>query len=290
MSRSGLVRASRILFLAVLLAACSQAPQQPQQPSPREPGEGDPLKPGSNMVVHRDLDEHGFWLASSFEQPVCGYYGRPDPGCEFGVEGNVETGPVHARTGKRAARIDRAVERGHMGVLALVQLPVDAPAYWGVAHRIPEIPSSAFDPRKPYLEISQISPTDGRTPGWPVEVRIYEDRTLGLALWRSDDVARTTYRVPVDAWFYVVVEVRNGDEAAQRMWVYDEDDELVDEVELVGDTRVEWVHERRMGQKVGGNVSTPEHLYFYADDWYIAPKDRGPLHLDASGAPVRARG
>ncbi len=232
----------------------------------------------------------GFLLASSFEEPVCGVYWRPDPGCEFGVEGDVESGGYDCRTGAMCVRLQRMNPDSHVGVLAVAAIP-GGRAFVGVALRIPEIPVGAIPDRLGYLELEQLTPTDGSLPAWPVEVRIYPDRRLGLGVARvvpsaSDAVALTTWKVPVNAWFDVVVEISNGDPAMQRMWVYGPDDRLVDRVSVLLPTRVDWVHGNRIAQKIGGRTSTDVPMLTFADDWYMATTFMGPLHIGADGAPI----
>ena len=140
-------------------------------------------------------------LASSFEQPVCGVWWRPDPGCEFGVEGDVVSGEFSCRTGTMCLRFQRMNREMHVAVIS----PAPAAggrAFIGAAHRIPEIPDGAFG-RLGYLELMQLNPTDGSEsmPSWPVEVRVYEDRRLGLGLSQvdatpEDTVVMTDWKAP----------------------------------------------------------------------------------------------
>jgi hypothetical protein len=222
-------------------------------------------------------------LASSFEGQVCGRYqaGGGEP-CEFGVEGEVEAGAFDCRTGAGCVRIQRMASGNHMGVIADLPLP-DGHAFVGVAHRVPELPAGAIPDDPGYVQLEQLSPTDGALPAWPVEVRLYPDRTLGLALFQGSEVARTDWRVPIDRWFSIVVEVSNGIGAVQRMWVYDEDDALAERVALEADTELSWAHAYRTAQKVGGTVSTRLPLFTYADDWYVSSSSHGPARVDAEG-------
>lgn len=229
-------------------------------------------------------------LASSFERPVCGVWWRPDQGCEFGVEGEVRSGEFECRTGAMCLELQRMNGEMHVGVLAAAPAP-DGRAWVGVAHRIPEIPAGAIPERPGYLELEQLTPTDGTLPGWPVEVRLYPDRRLGLGLSQAsatagDEVAMTTWTAPVDEWFYLVVEIVNGDPATQRMWVYGSDDRLVERVSIDLVTRVEWVHEDRTAQKIGGRTSSTTPFLTFADDWYVASRFEGPLRIGEDGAPL----
>jgi hypothetical protein len=236
-------------------------------------------------------EAEGFVLASSFERPVCGVWWRPDPGCEFGVEGEVEAGPYACRTGEMCVRLQRMNREMHVGILAQAPAP-QGRAFIGAAHRVPEIPVGAIPERPGYLELMQMTPTDGSIPGWPVEVRLYPDRRLGLALAQGrtpgGTVAMTEWAAPVDEWFYVVVEISNGDPATQRMWVFGPDDHLVERVSVPLTTSVDWTHGVRTAQKVGGRTSTDVPLLTYADDWYVASEFEGPLHIDANGTPLAA--
>jgi hypothetical protein len=229
-------------------------------------------------------------LASSFERPVCGVWWRPDPGCEFGVEGEVQSGEFGCRTGKMCLELERLNRETHVGVLAPAPAP-DGRVYVGAAHRIPEIPAGAIPETPGYLELEQLTPTDGTLPGWPVEVRLYPDRRLGLGLSQESsaaggEVAMTTWTVPVDEWFSVVVEIVNGDPATQRMWVFGPDDQLAERVSIELTTRVEWVHGTRTAQKIGGRTSTTTPFTTYADDWYVASTFQGPLHIGEDGVPL----
>ncbi|MEY2423199.1 MAG: hypothetical protein QOI95_3266 [Acidimicrobiaceae bacterium] len=226
-------------------------------------------------------------LASSFEQPICGTYQHPGPGCEFGFEGDdLKTGSFNCRTGPNCLQLGRLAQK-HMGVIRVVPLP-DGHAFIGVAHRVPELAPGVIPEVPGYLEIMQMSPTDGTTqrPGYPVEVRLHSDRRLGLALFQGPDEVLTEHPVPVDEWFYTLVEVTNGVNATQRLWVYGADDKLIDSVEIPLDTAQENVHAARMAQKVGGVTSTTRQFYTYEDDWYIATTNGGPLHIDTAGQPV----
>lgn len=226
----------------------------------------------------------GFLLASSFEQPVCGFWWRPKAGCEFGVEGDVIAGAFDPRTGTWNVRIQR-MNPNHMGVVADVPLP-DGHGFIGVAHRVPAFPEGAIPAPPGHIQLEQLSPTDGRLPGWPVEVRIYPDRRLGLALFGGDEAALTDWAAPVDEWFYVVVEVVNGVDALQRMWVYDSNDELVAKVSARLDTRQTWPHAGRTAIKIGGTTTTLSPMETFADDWYVSTRFRGPLHIGPDGEPA----
>jgi hypothetical protein len=92
--------------------------------------------------------------------------------------------------------------------------------------------------------------------------------------------------VPVDEWFFIVVEVTNGTNAPQRMWIYDSNDRLVDKVAVDLDTRQEWPHRGRTAQKLGGNTSTTVPLYTFHDDWYVATEFMGPVRISPSGEPL----
>lgn len=231
-------------------------------------------------------------LASSFELPVCGVWWRPDQGCEFGVEGEVRSGEFGCRTGDMCLELQRQNLEMHVGVLAPAPAP-DGHAFVGAAHRIPEIPAGAIPDSPGYLELEQLSPTDGTLPGWPVEVRFYPDRRLGLGLSQAsasagDQVAKTDWAAPVDEWFYVVVEIVNGDPATQRMWVFGPDDLLVERLSIRLTTRVEWVHQDRTAQKIGGRTSAGTPFLTFADDWYVSSSFQGPLHIGADGLPLAA--
>jgi hypothetical protein len=273
--------------VAALAAGCtggSEPGARRSGPPPASPSEGSPQPPPAGEV-------DGFVLSSSFEQPVCGVWWRPDPGCEFGVEGEVESGAFGCRTGEMCIRLQRMNREMHVGILAPAPAPAGR-AFIGAAHRVPEVPAEAIPERPGYLELMQMTPTDGALSGWPVEVRLYPDRRLGLALAQGrtpgGTVAMTEWAAPVDEWFYVVVEISNGDPATQRMWVFGPDDRLVERVSLPLTTSVEWTHGMRTAQKVGGRTSTEVPMLTYADDWYVAEEFHGPLHIDADGTPLAA--
>jgi len=218
-------------------------------------------------------------LASSLERPVCGRAFTPGPGCEFGVEGNVIEGSYGPRTGAGDVRIDREGileadgQRTHMGVIAEVNLP-SGHAFVGSAHRVPGFAPNEVE----YIQLAQITPSDGSGVAWPVEVRMYTaTRRLGLALWLGSQVAKTTWAAPVDRWFDVVVEVARSDAATLRLWVFDDADRLVDQVSIVADTIAGDRGKAR--QKVGGTISTNSPMYTYADDWYFATTNLGPHHV-----------
>jgi hypothetical protein len=176
-----------------------------------------------------------------------------------------------------------------MGVLSDVPIP-DGHGFVGVGVRIPAFPPGAFPDvvgRAPNLQLMQLTPTDGVLPATPVEVRLFEDRSLGLGIHSDQrDTVMADWTAPVDEWFYIVVELNNGTSAPQRMWIYDSGDQLVDQVVARLDTRLEWVHGGRTAQKVGGSTSTNAPMYTYYDDWYIATKFMGPIHISSTGEPL----
>jgi hypothetical protein len=279
---------SSCLLIAVL-AACGGEPPSEGRPGPG--GSPPPEGAASAIPPTPEPDDGGFLLSSSFERPVCGPYWRPGPGCEFGVEGDVRSVVCDARTGARCLEIQRRNTEQHMGVLGIAPLP-EGSAYVGAAHRVPEIPEGAIPARTGYIELTQITPSDGQLPGWPVEVRLHADRRISLA---GFEVARiesepqavvTGWRAPVDEWFYLVLRVTNGVDAEQALWVYDDDDDLVAGASLTLTTRREWGHATRVAQKVGGVTSTTVPMVTYADDWYVAEGFHGPLRVGPDGKPL----
>ncbi len=269
---------------ALVLGACSGSNAQEVVSKPRPVPT--PSPPGPTPSSTPAADPEDLLLASSFEEPVCGpWTQQPEKfGCEFGVQGGVEAGPYRPRTGDSAVRIPRMTP-AHQGVIADVPLE-DGHAFIGVAHRIPSIPRGAI-PARGHIQLEQLSPTDGVLPGWPVEVRLYSDRRLGLALFGDgDEVAMGDWRVPVDEWFYVVVEIAIGTRAQQQMWLYGARGDLKAEVSTRLNTRRQWPHASRTAHKVGGNTSTLAPMYTYADDWYISKTFLGPVRVDEDGSPL----
>src|SRR5436190_2701222 len=175
------VRTHRLLVvLAVVAVAC---------------GGGDRGHGGGGSHPSASVDPEGFYLATSFERPVCGNYHHPGPGCEFGTQGPVETGSFDCRTGPSCLSIGRGGET-HQGALRLV--PVEGGhAFVGCAFRVPALPSA----QKPFIELMQLSPGDGTQPLNPIELRIYTgDRTLSLGEFKGPEEPRTSWRAPVDQW------------------------------------------------------------------------------------------
>ena len=225
------------------------------------------------------VDPEGLYLATSFERPVCGNYHHPDEGCEFGIQGPVETGDFDCRTGSGCLAIGRGGTT-HQGALRLVPVQ-DGHAFVGCAFRVPELSAA----RKPFIELLQLSPGDGTQPLNPIELRMnVADRTLSLGAFRGPEEPATTWRAPVDEWFSAVVEMGYGEAVPTRLWVYGPDDQEVATLE---------VHLTTSGgrgkanprQKVGGVTNTFADVTTYADDWYIANGMFGPLHIGADGAP-----
>jgi len=271
--------------LAVLLGACDGGSADPPD-RPRNGGRTRTPQVVGSVRPPPAIAPGPMLLASSFERPICGRYQHPGPGCEFGYEGaDLETGAFECRTGPRCLRIGRQ-SHSHMGVIREVPLP-GGHAFVSVAHRVPEIPDGAIPSDPGYLELLQLSPTDGAfdRPGYPVEVRLYPDRRLGLALYREKDEGITRDPIPVDEWFTTIVELTNGSPATQRMWLFDGQDRLVDYVEIELRTAQPWPHDDRTAQKVGGATSTLVPMDTFEDDWYIAETFMGPLHLGPAGAP-----
>jgi hypothetical protein len=77
--------------------------------------------------------------------------------------------------------------------------------------------------------------------------------------------------------------VTNGSQAAQRMWVYDAEDNEVARVSARLDTNRAWAHGQRTADKIGGVTSTRVPMYTYADDWYISTTFHGPLRIGPDG-------
>src|SRR5215212_3541674 len=173
------------------------------------------------------VDPEGFYLATSFEQPVCGNYHHPDDGCEFGIQGPVRTGDFDCRTGPSCLAIDRGGTT-HQGAIRLV--PVEGGhAFVGCAFRVPVLPNA----QKPFIELMQLSPGDDTQPLNPIELRINTaDRTLSLGEFQGPEEPATTWAAPVDEWFAVVVEMSYGTDVSTRLWVYGSDDQEVAALEV----------------------------------------------------------
>jgi hypothetical protein len=283
------------LLCTVLLsgAACSSEPEtlglrKRQRTASPDDSPSPPPRRAGEPTVAPNLPP-GFLVASSFERPICGVWQHPSPQCEFGVQGDdTSTGDYPARTGDSSARVQR-MSTDHMGILHDVPIP-DGHAFVGVAVQVPDFPSGAFPEvqgHDPNIQLMQLTPTDGKLPAVPVEVRLFEDRQIGIGLWSDKrHTVVSDWTVPVDEWFYIVVEINNGDPAPQRMWIYDSNDELVDQIEASLQTRQEWAHGGRTAQKVGGSTSTDTPMYTYYDDWYIATENMGPIHISPTGEAI----
>jgi hypothetical protein len=227
-----------------------------------------------------DVDEARFYLATSFERPVCGNYHHPGEGCEFGIQGVVRTGSFDCRTGSSCLALQRGGST-HMGAIRNVAV-AGGHAFVGAAFRVPELPAGD----RPFIELMQLSPGDGTQPLNPIEVRLYTaDRTLSVGEFQGPEEARTSWSAPVDEWFAVVVEMSYGVEVPTRLWVYGPGDELVDQLE-VALTTAGGRGKANPRQKVGGVTNTVADVVTYADDWYIADRDLGPLHFGPDGEPV----
>ncbi len=72
----------------------------------------------------------------------------------------------------------------------------------------------------------------------------------------------------------------------RQQMLNDMNDQLVSEASAQLDTRRVWVHAYRDADKIGGVTSTLAPMYTYADDWYIAAANEGPLHIGADGRPA----
>jgi hypothetical protein len=257
-------RVSALLAVLVLVAAAC--------------GGAEPSGDGPGAVV--SVDPNGFFLATSFERPVCGNYHHPDEGCEFGVQGPVETGEFGCRTGPSCLSIGRGGGT-HQGAIRLVPV-TGGHAFVGCAFRVPELPGA----QKPFIELLQLSPGDGTQPLNPIELRISTaDRTLSLGQFQGPETPGTTWQAPVDEWFFAVVEMGYGESVPTRLWVYGPDDREVATLE-VALTTSGGRGKANPRQKVGGVTNTLGDVTTYADDWYIARGQYGPLHIGADGAPL----
>ncbi|MEX2459638.1 MAG: hypothetical protein WD770_11725 [Actinomycetota bacterium] len=271
----------------VVLAACGSPPPEGPRGGPGSPRRSPTpiVRASGDLPPPPEAGDGPTLLASSFERPICGRYQHPGPGCEFGYEGDdLETGEFDCRTGASCLRVGR-MSHSHMGVIREVPIP-GGNGFVGLAQRVPEIPAGAIPEDRGYIEILQLSPTDGvSVDGYPVEVRLYPDRRLGLALFREKDEAITREPVPIDEWFTTVVQLTSSEvPAPQRLWVFDAGGVLVDyvEIDLVTDQR--WPHAERTAQKVGGVTSTLVPMDTYADDWWISEEFLGPVRIDPSGS------
>jgi hypothetical protein len=243
-------------------------------------GGGDRGHGGDGAHPNATGEPNGFYLATSFERPVCGNYHHPGAGCEFGIQGPVETGDFGCRTGPSCLSIGRGGDT-HQGAIRLV--PVEGGhAFVGCAFRVPALPSA----QKPFIELMQLSPGDGTEPLNPIELRISTaDRTLSVGEFQGPEEPATTWRAPVDQWFYAVVEMNYGEAVPTRLWVYGTDDKQAATLE-VALTTSGGRDKANPRQKVGGVTNTFGDVTTYADDWYIAKGQLGPLHIGADGAPI----
>lgn len=263
-----------------MLAACSSNPELRSERR-RERRPPSPVESPNAGIDRNTLTGSELIVASSFEKPVCGSFYSPGPGCEFGIQSEIKPVETRCRTGEKCLRFQRFLPRRgqHIHVGRSVALP-SAHGFIGAAHRVPELPLQPGG----YIQLMQVTPGDGNVDGSVVEVRVYDDRRLGLSTYRGQEVALTSTRVPVDEWFYVIVEVDYGSAATQRMWVYDDRDKLMERVALTADTTGDVCCRSR--QTIGGTISTSAPAYTYADDFYVAAENLGPLHIDAEGQPI----
>jgi hypothetical protein len=269
-----------LLMVALLVGACSSSPDRiTRRDDRRRPLPGVSPTQAADNADNRDVGPT--ILASSFEQPVCGTFYQPGRGCEFGIQNEVESTTTDCRTGDTCLRFERFLESRseHIHVGGVFPLP-NAHGFVGAAHRVPDL---SFSPEG-FIQLMQVTPGDGTVDASVVEVRYYEDGRLGLASYRGSNVELARRPVPLDEWFYVVVEVTYGPSARQRMWIYDPEDELVETVAIDLDTTGDFCCRSR--QAIGGTVSAGAPGYTYADDFYIATENLGPLHIGPDGVPL----
>ncbi len=249
------------LSAALTLAACTgSGPRRPKPPP--------------------SFDPEGFYLATSFEAPVCGNYHHPDTGCEFGIQGQVLTGSFDCRTGPNCLQAQRGGST-HMGAIRNVSVE-GGHAFVGAAFRVPALPAA----QKPFIELMQLSPGDGSQPLNPIEVRIdTTTRALSLSEFQGPGTTPTAWTAPVDEWFYVVVEMSYGTDVINRMFVFGPDDQPVAKVEVALST-AGGRGSANPRQKIGGVTNTLGDITTYADDWYISTQNLGPIHIGADGTPT----
>src|SRR5437879_1050235 len=130
------LRALPVVALLLALVACSGSGR-------REP------RPGDRSV---GSTASGFYLATSFERPVCGNYHHPGPGCEFGIQGQVQTGSFGCRTGPSCLEEQRGGST-HFGAIRNVAV-TDGTAFVGCAFKLPALVPA----QKPFVELMQLSP------------------------------------------------------------------------------------------------------------------------------------
>jgi hypothetical protein len=213
-------------------------------------------------------------LESAFESPVCGRLHDPGPGCEFGIQSDVETGPFGGRTGAGAVRLQRQkIGRQHAHVGDDVRIPGNH-AFVGASFRIGPITGA----ERPYLQLAQLTPGDGVVRASTLDIRLsLKNRTLGIGVFRTKQERYGTWRAPTDRWFTTILEMDYGRTVPLRLWVYDDRDALVDTVSLTADTTT---GDRALPrQTIGGTVSTNGPVLQYTDDWWIATVNLGPIHV-----------
>ncbi len=226
-------------------------------------------------------------LLTAFEAPVCGRLHAPRPGCEMGIQSDVQTGSFGGRTGTGAVRLQRqATDPGHVHVGDDIPIP-GRHAFVGASFRIGAIPGA----KRPYLQLAQLTPGDGTVFARNVELRMsVRGRTLGIGVFRTRQERYGSWSVPEDAWFTTILEMDFGRSVPLRLWVYDERDVLVDTVTLTADTTGGDRAQPR--QTIGGTIPSTGPLLQYADDWWIATENLGPIQVlsadvHLSAAPVR---
>lgn len=226
-------------------------------------------------------------LLTGFEAPVCGRLHAPRPGCEMGIQSDVQTGPFGGRTGAGAVRLQRqAADPGHVHVGDDLPIP-GRHAFVGASFKIGTIPGA----KRPYLQLAQLTPGDGTVFARIVELRLsIQGRMLGVGVFRTKQERYGSWSVPVDAWFTTILEMDFGRSVPLRLWVYDDRDVLVDTITLTADTTGGDRAQPR--QTIGGTIPSTSPLLQYADDWWIATENLGPIQvksadLHLSTAPVR---
>jgi hypothetical protein len=191
---------------------------------------------------------------TQFDRPIGGRIHSTRPGFEFGIQGDcwVADGIAHLQRFRPGEHVHIGRDVPIPGNDALVE----------VSMSLPELPAL----ERGYLQLLQVTPSNGVERAKVVEVRMYPDRTLAVALHGRTAPSVHTAPVPVESWFTIDLVMRRGTAAEQRL--------RADGGEWVRLTANTTATKRLPRQVLGGTTGTLAPFVQSVDWWRITPIGR----------------